>query len=134
MGVTFNYCEKCCECLHEEMFFNCGICGEQFNECGECFYKEKNKEKNKFAEYKIKSEYCFVICDDCIDNYCDIEELEGIEFKEFNITKNKLHKKILQTKNKYFSNTVKIDKITKEIIEYENKINALNLKLKELQK
>jgi len=37
-------------------------------------------------------------------------------------------------KNKYFSNTVKIDKITKEIIEYENKINDLRLKLNELQK
>ena len=129
MGVTSNYCEKCCECLHEEMFLDCGICNEKFDECDECF----DKEKNKFAEYKIKNEYCLVICDDCINNYCDTTELENINFKEYNITKNKLHKKILNTKNKYFSNTVKIDKITKEIIEYENKINGLRLKLKELQ-
>jgi hypothetical protein len=76
-----------------------------------------------------------VICDDCINSYCDIKELENIDdFKEYNITKNKLHKKILNTKNKYFSNTVKIDKITKEIMVYENKINNLRLKLNELQK
>ena len=74
-----------------------------------------------------------VICDDCIDNYNNIEELKYIEFDEYNITKNKLHKKILNTKNKYFSNTVKIDKMTKEIIECEKKINDLRLKLNELQ-
>ena len=131
MGVDYLYCEKCCESKNEEMFFDCGICNEKFDECYECY----DKEKNKFAEYKIKNEYCLVICDDCIENYCDIKELENIDdFKEYNITKNKLHKKILNTKNKYFSNTVKIDKITKEIIEYENKIKDLRLNINELQK
>ena len=130
MGVTSNYCEKCCECLHEEMFLDCGICTEKFQECDECY----NKEKNKFAESKIKNYYCIVICDYCINKYFDIKELENINFKEYNITKNKLHKKILNTKNKYFSNTVKIDNITKEIIEYEKKISNLRLELIELQK
>ena len=96
MGVDYLKCDKCDECKNEELFFQCDICCESLENCNLCY----NKEKNKFAESKIINNRGIIICDNCIKFYDGKDELNEINFKEYNITKNKLHKKINEAKLK----------------------------------
>ena len=130
MGVDYLNCETCSDCKNSELFFQCQLCYERLENCNLCY----DKEKNKFAEYKIIDDRnSLIICDNCIECYEGLGELETINFKKFKINKKKLHKALNKSKLKYFSNKVKISKISEKNIMHEKAIDGLKLQLKELQ-
>jgi hypothetical protein len=92
-----------------------------------------DKEKNNFAESKNIYSDGLIICDNCIEYYNDKEELQDINFKEYKTNKNKIHKALKKSKLKYFSNKVKISKISEKIFMHEKAIDGLKIQLKELQ-
>ena len=129
MGVDYLNCETCSDCKNSELFFQCQLCYEHLENCNLCY----DKQKNNFAESKNIFSDGLIICDNCIEFYNDIEELQDINFKEYKINKKKLHKALKKSRIKYFSHKVKISKIFEKIIMHEKAIDGLKLQLKELQ-
>ena len=129
MGIDYLNCETCSDCKINELFFQCQLCFERLENCNLCY----DKQKNNFAESKNIFSDGLIICDYCIEFYNDIEELQDINFKEYKINKKKLHKALKKSRIKYFSNKVKISKISEKIIMHEKAIDGLKLQLKELQ-
>ena len=127
MGMDYLSCKSCNKCINMDRFPQCKLCYEHLNCCDNCY----NKNKNNFAEYKnIDYGDGLIVCDKCIENYEGLEELKHIDFKEFKTNKMKLHKALNKSKLKYFSNDIKISKITEEIKLHENAIENLKLLLK----
>ena len=118
MGVDYEFCSKCEQCLNEYCFNSCLICEERCNFCDDCD-----------GEYLVLfNKYSQHLCDGCISwigesNFCEDNKLrindmaEDYEMSSISIME------VLKTEHEKRSKTKNIEKLEKEV---ENLKGAIN--------
>lgn len=128
MGVDFEKCDNCKECLNTQCFPNCFCCYDSIDDlCCDCV-PDRNCVDEKHEDY---------MCDECIQNSTDDEIKEsGTNYgvKILNVTK--IIRQVKKLRQTYFNKAERLKRLQskkerylKDIEDLNNEIDAINVEI-----